>query len=116
MSTADESWRLFIAIELPPNVRGALKNHINQLRQAVPDARASWIREDNLHVTLKFLGETPLAKIEQLSSAAQRAAHAVGPFEINIGSCGAFPPNGQPRVLWIGIEDFTGRLALLHHV
>src|SRR5258708_26073918 len=99
MSTADEAWRLFVAIELPAKkLRGTLKNHVNQLRQAVPDARASWIREDNLHLTLKFLGETPLAKIEQLSSAAQRAANAVGPFEINIGSCGAFPPNGQPRV------------------
>jgi 2'-5' RNA ligase len=116
MSTTDESWRLFIAIELPSNVRRALKDHIHHLREAVPDARASWAREDNLHLTLKFFGDTRQARVEGLSGATQRAASAVAPFEMIIGTSGAFPPHGEPRVLWIGIEDPEGQLALLHEV
>ncbi len=46
----------------------------------------------------------------------KRAAKWVAPFEINIENFGAFPPQGQPRVLWIGIEDPSGRLASLHHL
>ncbi len=114
MSTADESWRLFIAVELPANVRRSLTNHIDRLREAVLDARASWAREENLHLTLKFLGDTELSRVERLSQATQSAANAVGSFEMIIGTCGAFPLKGQPRVLWIGIEEPAGQLALLH--
>ena len=113
MSTADEFWRLFIAIELPSNVRRTLTNHIDRLREAVPDARASWTREENLHLTLKFLGDTPLTRVEGLSHAVQQAANANGPFEMIIGSLGAFPSGGQPRTFWLGIEDPSGQLALL---
>jgi 2'-5' RNA ligase len=116
MGTAEESWRLFIAIELPPDVRRTLKAHIDQLRPAVPEARASWAAEENLHLTLKFLGATPLTRVESLSEAIRRAANAVRSFEIIIGGCGAFPSTGQPRVLLIGIDDTSGRLALLHQV
>src|SRR5258706_3727852 len=116
MSTTDESWRLFIAIELPSNVRRKLKDRIDHLRDAIPEARASWAREENLHLTLKFLGDTTLTSVERLSQATQRAASAVAPFEMIIGTSGAFPPNGQPRVLWIGIEDPAGELAVLHEV
>ena len=116
MEVPDESWRLFIAIELPPNVRRTLKAHIDELRPAVPEARAGWAAEENLHLTLKFLGATPLTRVERLSQAARRAANAVGSFEMIIGNCGAFPSSGQPRVLWIGVEDPSDRLTLLHQV
>jgi len=58
MKTPDESWRLFNAIELPLSVRQRISDHIQRLRGAVPDSRASWAREDNLHLTVKFLGDT----------------------------------------------------------
>ena len=113
MSTADETWRLFIAIELPSNVRRTLADHIQRLRKALPEASASWAREENLHLTLKFLGDTELKRVEPLSQAIQRAANAAQPFEINLESCGAFPPNGAPRVLWVGVQDPRGQLASL---
>ena len=113
MSTPDESWRVFIAIELPASVRQKLKAHIDRLRHALPDVRASWSREDNLHLTLKFLGETPVSQIETLSQAAKRAASKALPFDLIVGGCGAFPPRGQPRVLWIGIEDLADQLGKL---
>jgi len=109
----DESWRVFIAIELPASVRKKLKEHIEHLRESVPDARASWSREENLHLTLKFLGDTPVSRIEALLQAAKRAASNAVPFELIVSGAGAFPPRGQPRVLWIGIEDLSGQLGKL---
>lgn len=109
-----ESWRLFVTIELPAGVRERLREHISRLRTLVPDARASWGREENLHLTLKFFGDVPLAKVESIVQATESTARMFGPFELIVGGCGAFPPNGQPRVLWIGIEDPSGRLGLLH--
>lgn len=110
MRTADQFWRLFIAIELPSTLRRRLQDHIDRLTQAVPDARATWTREENLHLTLKFLGDTPVTKVESLSSAAHCSTNQVSPFELLVGGCGAFPLHGQPRVLWIGIQDPSGEL------
>lgn len=108
------TWRVFVAIELPAPVRRKLIEHIDRLRSTMPEVRASWSREENLHLTLKFLGDTPVPKVESLAQAARRAATKVEPFEVVIGGCGAFPSKGQPRVLWAGIEDPSGQLALLH--
>ena len=105
---------MFIAIELPSEVRARLAEHIQSLRKAMPDVRASWTREDSLHLTLKFLGEIPMAKVEALSLAAGTAARARNRFDLVVGDCGAFPTQGQPRVLWIGVEDQSGKLARLH--
>ena len=109
-----EMWRLFIAIELPAGVRRKLMEHIDRLRDSVPHARASWTREENLHLTLKFLGDTPIANVEALARAIEITAKAVEPFKLTVTDSGAFPPKGQPRVLWVGIEDPSGQLALLH--
>ena len=109
-----ESWRLFIAIELTATVRKKVKDHIDRLRAACPDVRASWALKDNLHLTLKFLGDVPLTRVETLSQAARRAASNASPFELIIEGAGSFPPRDQPRVLWIGIEDPSGKLAELH--
>ena len=77
--------------------------HINALRRELPDVRASWLREDNLHLTLKFLGDVPVADIPKLSAAVEAAVRTVRPFELTISGCGAFPPHGRPKVLWIGV-------------
>ena len=114
MKEATEHWRVFIAIELPSVVRKSLSDHINRLRKALPDVHASWSREENLHLTLKFLGNTPVTKIEALSQVPYNAAVRFSPFDLIVGRCGAFPPRGQPRVLWIGIDDPSGKLAELH--
>jgi len=113
MPRPGEMWRAFIAIELPHDVRACLAKHIDNLRSAMPEVRASWSREENLHLTLKFLGDTSVAKVEALSQAAERAASTVEPFEMVVEGCGAFPPEGQPRVLWIGIDDPSGKLVEL---
>lgn len=114
MTSSIEQWRVFIAIELPGSIREQLMRHIDRLRTSVPEARASWSRAENLHLTLKFLGDVPVTNVEALSKAAQKAALPVAPFDLVVGGCGAFPPKGQPRVLWIGLEDPSAILAGLH--
>lgn len=109
-----EVWRIFIAIELPSIVRQELKAHLDSLLTSLPGVRASWAREENLHLTLKFLGDIPVNNVETLSQATQRAASNTSSFELAIAGCGAFPPRGQPRVLWIGIQDASAKLAELH--
>src|SRR2546421_13108411 len=98
------SYRTFIAIEIPAEIRRRIKEHIDQLRAAFPDVRASWTREDNLHLTLKFLGEVPVARIPALSDAVTEAAHEINPFGLIVSGCGTFPPHGRPKVLWIGVH------------
>src|SRR2546426_7495172 len=100
MKPPDESWRLFIAIELPATLRGRVQDHIDQSRKAVPDARASWTREENLHLTLKFLGDAPVTRVEALSQAVARAATEVSPFEIIVGrgACDCLRKIGRAHV------------------
>ena len=114
MKTPTEHWRVFIAIELSLDSRARLIEHIDRLRDSVPDARASWGREDNLHLTLKFLGDIPVTHVEQLSAAASLAAIRIEQFKLFVADCGAFPLKGQPRVLWIGIDDPAGKLSELN--
>jgi len=108
-----DTLRTFIAIELPANVRAKIADHINRLRRECPDVRASWSREDNLHLTLKFLGDVPRERIPALSSAVEQAVQHMHPFDLIVKDCGAFPPHGRPKVLWIGISSEASSAVLL---
>ena len=71
-SAFSDTWRVFCAIELPESVRNTVLKHIARLQEAVPDAKASWSRDANLHLTLKFLGEIPRTAVADVSAAASR--------------------------------------------
>jgi 2'-5' RNA ligase len=87
--------------------------HINRLRELVPHAQASWSREENIHLTLKFLGELQTSRLSNLSNAAAQTVVDFKPFEITLEETGVFPKHGRPRVLWIGVKDESGKLAEL---
>ena len=107
-----DSFRTFIAIELPPDVRSRVTQHIARLRQEQPNVRASWCRENNLHLTLRFLGNVPVADIPKISAAVERATKSVSSFPLTFSGCGTFPPHGRPSVLWIGTQ--AAGLQVLH--
>lgn len=111
--SSSEQWRVFCAVDIPHNVRQKIEEHISHLKRSVPDASASWTRLDNMHLTLKFLGDTPKRAVQKLSHAAQRAVLGLAPFEIIATGAGSFPKSGQPRVVWVGLEDVEGKLAHL---
>jgi 2'-5' RNA ligase len=112
--SSEKPWRVFCAIELPKTVRQVILQRIAQLKEAVPDAKASWSRDANLHLTLKFLGEISQTSVPNISDAASRTVAVRAPFSVRLEQTGAFPREGHPRVLWIGINDFTGELGKLH--
>ncbi|HEV7889930.1 MAG TPA: RNA 2',3'-cyclic phosphodiesterase [Pyrinomonadaceae bacterium] len=105
--------RVFCSVELPDELRSRVAERARRLRTDFPDVRASWEKPEKLHLTLKFLGDVEPARVEALSSAAARAAANREPFELIIEEPGTFPPHGQPRVLWLGIVDASGSLALM---
>lgn len=106
-------WRTFCAIELPDQVRAQLQDHVRRLREAVPDASASWSRPENVHLTLKFFGNVRPEKLPLISAAASRATKDFAPFQIRIGGTGVFPKPSRAQVLWIGIEDPSAQLSAL---
>ncbi len=110
----DKEVRVFCAVELPSEARERAAAHAARLRERFKEVRASWPRADNLHLTLKFLGEIEESRVALLSAAAARAAEKSVPFELAIEGAGAFPPRGAPRVLWLGVDDSSGGLAQLH--
>jgi RNA 2',3'-cyclic 3'-phosphodiesterase len=96
--------RLFIALDIPQDVRERISAYVERLRSLCPDAR--WARVDGLHVTLKFIGEVPEAKLSEITKAL--AEVKAGPFEVKFEGLGFFPSPKSPRAFWIGVQAGDG--------
>lgn len=103
--------RLFIAVNFPETTKKSLGSVINELRRLPADAK--WVEEENLHLTLQFLGNVPEEQVPSIVSALQRASAGVGPFQLSLGGTGVFPSAERPRVLWVGAGGATTSLARL---
>ena len=102
--------RSFIAVSLPPDVRGALTAAMGELRARL--GGVAWARKpENLHVTIKFLGKVTDAHLAALDAAVRRALAALPAFAISVQGVGAFPTAKHARVIWAGIDDASGGLA-----
>lgn len=112
-SNANELWRVFCAAELPAQVRAQLQEHIHQLREAFPDVAASWSRVENIHLTLKFFGSVNVDRVPTISAAASRAVQEFSPVRIRIATTGVFPRPSRAQVLWVGVNDSSGKLSHL---
>jgi 2'-5' RNA ligase len=112
-SERGRQWRVFCAFELAQSLRVRVKEHAQRVREAVPDAAASWSRPENIHLTVKFFGNVDQAKVPMISEALARVAEEFSPIGITVGATGVFPRPSRPQVLWIGIDDRTGALMKL---
>lgn len=101
--------RLFVALDIPEDVRSKLAPLQAKLRNACRDAR--WARIEGLHVTLKFIGEAPPEKAESIK-AALAAIPPRSAFSIAFRGLGFFPNERRPRVLWAGVEGGPELAAL----
>jgi len=98
--------RLFVALEIPAAVRDNLTAQVAELRELsakVADKRPRWVRPENLHVTLKFIGEVAPTKLAGIRDALS-AIRSDGPVEIKFRGLGFFPNEQHPRVLWAGLD------------
>src|SRR5712692_3816572 len=95
--------RLFIAIQLPDAMREEIAQWMKFLAQAIPDPqhRLRWVKEDQLHLTLKFLGETSESQIPPIGAALKAAAARHACFSFNLAKVGHF----GGRVVWLGAES-----------
>lgn len=109
-AAARESLRLFAALWLPEPLAEAARRRLERLRAGARGVR--WVRPEQLHLTLKFLGETPGDRRPAVEGALAGAAAAGRPIDLRLTSGGVFPSGGPPRVLWLGAEP-AGELAAL---
>ena len=100
-----------MAILLADLVRERLAAAVERLRPLARDV--AWVRSDNFHVTLKFLGGVEAARLDAIAVALADAARASAPFDLGVGDLGAFPSRTRPRVLWAGIDDGAAATATL---
>jgi 2'-5' RNA ligase len=96
--------RAFIAIELSPEIHRCLDQVSAELKQRLNHVPVRWVPVDNIHLTLKFLGDVSVANLEMLKKMLKKEINSHGSFEISIGELGAFPSIRRPRVIWIGVE------------
>jgi len=93
--------RLFIAIEIPEEVRNALAALLREWRGIAPAAK--WVRAENLHVTLKFLGHSEPEKLGAIEQALA-AVRSPQPIALQFCGLGFFPNEKRPRIFWTGME------------
>jgi RNA 2',3'-cyclic 3'-phosphodiesterase len=110
--------RLFVAVDLDEPLRRAVAAVAVQVRRAfdrtVRGARVSWTAPDRMHITLHFLGELGPTRADAAMDAL-REPLPIEPFTLSIGTSGAFPAHGRPRVLWFGVKTTGDAMDRLHH-
>lgn len=96
--------RAFFCIELEDGVKEGLDGVIQSLKrdEGWRATRVGWVRRENLHITLKFLGEVAPELVEDLRLAAEVVSEGIEPFKLELDRLGAFPSPERPRVIWAG--------------
>jgi 2'-5' RNA ligase len=103
--------RLFIAVDVPPDVRARVDEVVAPWRARFPSGR--WVPIDNWHVTLVFLGATSPDLVEWITSSLTDVAAGTHPFGSRVEGLGAFRSTRRARVLWAGLRDDDGAIARL---
>lgn len=100
--------RLFVAIELSSKVRSALSRVQSTLRVECRDVR--WVPAENIHLTVKFIGDVSDRDVDAVARAVTGVAGEVEPFELEISGSGCFPASGPVRIVWAGVHEGSGAL------
>ena len=101
--------RSFIAIQLAPDVNRHSTRMLQRLRQSNDGIK--WVPTDNLHLTLKFLGDVDNTEVPDVCNVIHKVCSHHPPFHLDFGGTGAFPSIERPRILYAGVEDSSGALT-----
>lgn len=96
--------RAFIALDLSDELYQQLEALSKDLKKRLPDVPIRWVPVENVHLTLKFLGDVSLSNLEILKKMLETEVRTYQPFVISVGGLGAFPSTRRPRVIWTGVE------------
>jgi 2'-5' RNA ligase len=105
--------RCFIAIEMGPAVRQALAQVSELLSEQVESRAVRWVKPANIHLTLRFLGDTDPAAIIEIGESLDDIVSEFASFELGLAELGCFPNPRKPRVIWIGVGGDVGQLVAL---
>ena len=102
--------RLFVAVHLTGEIRERLAAVQERLRSVHADV--SWVRSENLHITIKFLGEVEPKRLDRIRPALTEVARSIAPFSLEVAGMGAF--GGRiPRLVWVGAQAGSAQLTEL---
>ena len=105
--------RAFIAINLPAEVKRALGNVAATLDAGLPRGAVRWVRPEQMHLTLRFLGDTPAGRLPALAAVLDDVTGRHSPFALRLTAAGGFPNARRPRVVWVGLGGDEAALAAL---
>lgn len=96
--------RAFIAINLSPEITQSIDDVTRRLQERLPEIPIRWVPAQNIHLTIKFLGDVSISNLEVLKKILHAESNHHAPFEFSVGDLGAFPSINRPRVIWVGVE------------
>lgn len=96
--------RAFIAVDLPPDLQEHLAQVVNALKEQLGDVPVRWVPAENMHLTLKFLGDVSLSNLDVLTDILRGETADREKMVVSLGGLGAFPTIKRPRVIWAGME------------
>ncbi|MGD2143484.1 MAG: RNA 2',3'-cyclic phosphodiesterase, partial [Anaerolineae bacterium] len=108
-----EKVRLFVAIPLPDSLLEKLADVQYRLQGKVAPGMVRWVGAEGIHLTLKFLGDTPRDRLPTIREALSVVARNAPACALAAEGLGCFPNKRRPRVLWVGVSEATGRLEAL---
>jgi|ADurb_Oil_02_Slu_FD_contig_51_1501131_length_941_multi_2_in_0_out_0_1 2'-5' RNA ligase len=111
MSEGSEDLRLFFAVPIPEGLREAVCQVQETLRRCGTSVK--WVEPENLHFTLKFLGELPPSALPELERVAGEVAARHATFALTMRGCGAFPRPAEARAVWVAAAEGAQELTAL---
>jgi 2'-5' RNA ligase len=105
------TWRLFVAIRLPEAVKDAVEKVQSELRDALPEGCIRWTKRSQFHLTLEFLGNVNLTRVEGLTRSLQQRCEGLASLRLKAERIGFFPSMRYPRVVWVWVHDAEEQLS-----
>jgi len=101
---ANSAIRAFIAVNISEEIHNNLAKLIKELKERLCQSPVRWVPVENIHLTIKFLGDVSVSNLDLLNKILAAEAKQHSPFEFSVGKLGAFPSKRRPRVIWVGVE------------
>ena len=108
--------RAFIAVEIPHEIQQAIYDKAISVLNKMTNSLIRWVPPENMHLTLKFLGDVSPANVDMLTQILRTEADSSRCFDIRVGGIGSFPSLRRPRVIYIGIQAPAVLETLQHGV
>ncbi len=110
ISNGATTWRLFIALRFPSEIKRECEKLMSRLRAGIQftGAHPAWVKAESLHMTLAFLGATPLSKISDIERIMSAATQGVSPLSLTLGRLTLFPTDRNPRVIALHLRGEIG--------